>query len=61
MRKLDKYRSVGVLRSGYKASVEKVIRDCNGSTETHHWDGSVDTNIVVKPVQIKTVAKEEID
>lgn len=50
---LEKYRSIGVLRPGYKNAKRKVVKDRSGSHQTEHFSGRVDATVVVKPVKVK--------
>jgi hypothetical protein len=49
---LDKLRSVGTLRSGYKDSTKTTIKDSRGSKQVEHFDGRVDAVVRPKPVRI---------
>lgn len=53
---LDKLRSIGSLRSGFKRS-KKVERRSDGE-QVYHWDGRVDAHIRPKAVRLKTTTKE---
>ena len=55
---LDKMRSVGTLRSGYKNATRTYIKDQRGSKQVEHFDGRVDTEIRPKAVRIGTTIKE---
>ena len=53
---IDKYRSIGTIRSGSNRS--KQVRNHlddqgrpDGGKEIEHWDGRQDAHIVVKPVK----------
>lgn len=57
---LEKYRSIGSVRSGAKNSkkVTKHLDDqgrADGGSQVEHWDGRVDANIAVSPIAIKSV------
>ncbi len=50
---LEKYRTIGSVRSGYKTSEKKWVHDgdTSGSFQTSHWDGRLD--VVIKPKVVK--------
>jgi len=47
---LDKYRSIGTLRSGYKKSTKVTYTGYGKSNQVEHWSGRKDANIHVKPI-----------
>lgn len=53
---LDKYRSIGSLRPGYKKAKRtyRLDGDKSGSTQTEHFDGRLDANIKVKTVKARS-------
>lgn len=54
---LEKYRSIGSLRSGYKKTTKKWTHegDHTGSYQTDHWDGRRD--VTIKPQAVKAKGK----
>lgn len=55
---LEKYRSVGSLRSGYKKSARTTVKDGRGSRQVEHFDGRVDAHINAPTVVVKGQPKE---
>jgi hypothetical protein len=55
---LEKMRSIGYNRPGYKTSTKKTIKDARGSNQVEHFDGRMDAEIRPKAVRIKLTAKE---
>ena len=53
---LDKYRSIGALRPGYKKSTNTKQR-VDGK-EVEHWDGRQDAHIRPKAVKLQAKTKE---
>lgn len=53
---LDKYRSIGVLRPGYKKATHEKKR-VDGK-EVEHWDGRQDAVIRPKAVKLQAKTKE---
>lgn len=47
---LDKLRSIGNLRSGYKDS--KQVEKRSDGKQVHHWDGRLDAHVTPRPVRV---------
>ena len=56
---LDKYRSIGMLRPGYKKAKKVVRHEKDGSREVEHWDGRQDAHIVARPVKSKSTVRKD--
>lgn len=55
---LEKYRSIGYNREGYKTSTRKTIKDVRGSNQVEHFDGRVDAEVRPEAVRVKATPKE---
>ena len=55
---LEKYRSIGHNREGYKTSTEKTVVDARGSNRVEHFSGRVDVDIHPERVKMQTHVKE---
>ena len=56
---LEKLRSVGVLRPGFKKSKRRIMKDRRGSTQTEHWDGRVDAHVKPRSIKIESTKQGE--
>lgn len=51
---LEKYRSIGFNRPGYKTKTKTTIKDERGSKQVEHFDGRVDAEVRPKSVRVAT-------